>query len=72
VEDLKKRAGEERDTAANKPPPAVMQFNGGQTFNIKQDFRDQDPDRIAVVFKRDMMRAAESRLQAHTALPHGG
>lgn len=72
VKDLQKRAGEERDTAANKPPPSVMQFNGGQTFNIKQDFRDQDPDRIAVVFKRDMMRAAESRLQAHTALPHGG
>lgn len=72
VEDLKKRAGEDRASADNKPPPKVMQFNGGQTFNIKQDFRDQDPDRIAVVFKRDMMRAAESRLQARTALPHGG
>lgn len=72
VADLKKRSESEKSDAAGKPPPSVQQFNGGQTFNIKQDFRDQDPDRIAVVFKRDLMRAAESRLQGRTALPHGG
>jgi hypothetical protein len=41
-------------------------FNGGQTFQIKQDFRDQDPDRIAVIFQRDIARAAENRLQGGT------
>jgi hypothetical protein len=68
---LRERAESDRAAGA-KPPPTVMQFNGGQTFNIKQDFRDQDPDRIAVIFKTDIARAAESRLQAKTAQSFGG
>lgn len=72
VDKLKERAAQDKETSAAKPPPTVMQFNGGQTFNIKQDFRDQDPDRVALVFRRDIERAAESRLQARTALPFGG
>jgi hypothetical protein len=48
-----------------------VNFNGGQTFNIKQDFRDQDPDRIALVFRRDILRAAESRRQSRVATPFG-
>jgi len=49
-----------------------LNFNGGQVFNIKQDFRDQDPDRVAVVFQRDITRAAENRIQAKTVLFAGG
>ncbi len=36
-------------------------FSGGQTFQIKQDFRDQDPDRIAAIFQKDVLKAAEFR-----------
>lgn len=54
------------------PRNKVLQFNGGQVFNIKQDFRDQDPDRVAVVFQRDITRAAENRIQAKTVLFAGG
>ena len=71
-ERLMQKATEDTKASAAKPPPTVMQFNGGQTFNIKQDFRDQDPDRVAVIFKRDVARAAENRLQARTVLPFGG
>jgi hypothetical protein len=39
----------------------TINFNGGQQFNIKQDFRDQDPDRVMEVFRRDLQRAATSR-----------
>lgn len=74
VDKLKERAASDAKTGGekDKPPPTVNQFNGGQTFNIKQDFRDQDPDRIAVIFKNDIGRAAESRVQARGALPFGG
>lgn len=44
-------------------------MNGGQTFNIKQDFRDQDPDRVAIVFREDLMRAAFARGTAKTSGP---
>jgi hypothetical protein len=40
------------------PTAPKISMGGGNTFNIKQDFRDQDPDRIAIVFQRDIMRAA--------------
>lgn len=43
----------------------------GSTFHIKQDFRDQDPDRVAIVFQRDLIRSAESRFMARTSLPFG-
>ena len=69
---LRERAEQDKATSGTKPPPAVMQFNGGQTFNIKQDFRDQDPDRVAVTFMRDVKQAAENRLQSRSALPFGG
>lgn len=69
---LRERAEADKATSGAKPPPTVMQFNGGQTFNIKQDFRDQDPDRVAVTLMRDMRSAAENRLQSRTALPFGG
>ena len=60
------RASEKGDKATRN-----MIFNGAQ-FTIKQDFRDQDPDRVAVVFQRDIQRAAENRLMARTSLAFGG
>jgi hypothetical protein len=38
---------------------------------IKQDFRDQDPDDIAVVFKEELAKAGTNRLQS-TFAPAGG
>lgn len=40
-------------------------------FEIQQDFRDQDPDRVAVVFQRDMVRAAVRRVQTGRATVFG-
>lgn len=37
-----------------------VEFNNN-TFNMKQDFRDQDPDRVAMIFQRDIINAAENR-----------
>lgn len=48
-----------------------VHMGGGNTFNIKQDFRDQDPDRVALVFRRDVARAAESRRQSRMSTPFG-
>jgi len=43
-----------------------INLNGGQTFNIKQDFKDQDPDRIAILFREDITKHATNKLQAAT------
>lgn len=48
----------------NPRGPAV--HIGSATFNIKQDFRDQDPDRIAIIFRKDIGNAAVNRLSAMT------
>ena len=56
--------------AAPKAPSITM--NGGQTFNIKQDFRDQNPDRIAVFLRRDVGKMAARKLQSSFAGPFGG
>lgn len=64
------QAAREKQNAG--PRNTALQFNGGQVFNIKQDFRDQDPDRVAVVFQRDITRAAENRLMARTVPAFGG
>lgn len=53
-----------------RPAQPVNDFRGS-TFNLKMDFRDQDPDRVAVVFQRDINRAAEARITARTAIPFG-
>lgn len=66
--DMAAVAAKREKTAAGTPK---VQFNGGQTFKIQQDFRDQDPDRIAVVFQRDILAAAERRYQSASASPFG-
>lgn len=54
---------------------AKMNFNltgsGSVTINVKQDFRNQDPDRVAIAFQRDVQKAAERRYQASTSTPFG-
>jgi len=72
-----KAAGPEFEQAANNlaelvgkgkggvpPPHRGPLIGGGNTFNIKQDFRDQDPDRIAIVFQRDLLKAALTPTQS--------
>jgi hypothetical protein len=54
-----------------KPAGSVVNFNGGQTFHIKQDFRNEDPDRIAFVFRRDVVKSAEARRQSRVGTPFG-
>lgn len=54
------------DEASGKgaaPTKPVVQFNNN-TFNLKQDFRDQDPDRVALIFRQDILKQAESRRQS--------
>jgi hypothetical protein len=48
----------------------VVNFNGN-TFNIKQDFKDQEPDRVAVLFRQDIAQHAARRVQARGVLPFG-
>jgi len=52
-------------------PKFNLNFNGGQTFKINQEFRDADPDRIAMVFRRDLISAAERRVMSNYASPFG-
>ena len=47
----------------------IQNFNG--SINIKQDFRDEDPDRVALVFRRDLANVGTNRLQARVASPFG-
>lgn len=42
-------------------------FSGG--IHIKQDFRDQDPDRIALVFRRDLSKHLNAQTQGRSGLP---
>ncbi len=62
-----------RGKAGAKVPgaPSVV-MTGGQVFKITQDFRDQDPDRIGMIFERDLVKLAENRVQARTTMPFGG
>ena len=50
----------------HKPPAPVVNMPGAH-ITIKQDFRDQDPDRVALVFQRDLMRAATATRQSKLA-----
>jgi hypothetical protein len=52
-----------RGDGANKALAPQINFNGN-TFNIKQDFRDQDPDRVMMVFERDIRRSSTNRVQS--------
>jgi len=43
----------------------------GANFHIQQNFRDQDPDRVMQVFRRDLQAAVVNRRQARNAVPFG-
>jgi len=45
-------------------PPAPKILMPGAKITVNQDFRDKNPDAVAVVFKRDLARAAERRTSA--------
>ena len=59
-----------KDKGAVPAAPKIV-MTGGQTFNVKQDFRDKDPDKIAVVFRRDVGRVIERRASARYSGPFG-
>lgn len=70
--DSLKRLAEEAAKKEKKTASApIVNFNGGQTFKIQQDFRDQDPDKVFYVMQRDVLAAATRRLQSSYATPFG-
>jgi hypothetical protein len=42
----------------------------GATIQVHQDFRDQDPDRVAVLFRRDLGRASVDKIGSAFSLPN--
>jgi methyl-accepting chemotaxis protein len=64
------KASVEEMKGGNKPAAPMQIFNGPIT--IKQDFKDQDPDRIALIFRRDLAKHATARTSANTTGPFGG
>jgi len=50
---------------------ANINFNGA-SFQIHQDFKDQDPDRVIVAFRRDLIRHTFARVDARTNMGFGG
>lgn len=78
IKALKAMGGKEAAEAlekATKPSLGIVGKGVTQHFsgaiNIKQDFKDADPDRILVAFKNKLANAGSSRLQARTATPYG-
>jgi hypothetical protein len=63
------KGGLKADTAHLKASPThvTQNFSGG--IQIKQDFKDADPDRILVAFTDRLASVASSRLQPRGALP---
>jgi hypothetical protein len=64
---LRGRASEGKSKAATPAAPKVV-MTGGQTFNVKQDFRDQDPDRVAIMFEKGIGQSIERKLGAGTSV----
>lgn len=62
IEAGQKRVGQ---LAIGKNPVINQNFSGN--INIKQDFRDQDPDRVVSLIKKGLGREAANRSQARTA-----
>jgi hypothetical protein len=70
AEDLRKRASDKAGSSVKAPPPTIN-MTGGQTFKIQQDFRDQDPDRVAYVFEEQIGRLVTQRVGSNTSTPFG-
>lgn len=56
------------DSPEAKLPPINF---GPTTMHIHQDFRNVDPDRIAMVFRRDVARSATNRITSKFSSPFG-
>lgn len=52
-----------------KAPKPTMVFTG--PIHIKQDFKDQDPDRILLTFRKDLAQAAANRTTSRNAALFG-
>lgn len=68
------KALRERGASARKvgsPGPPTINMTGGQTFKIQQDFRDQDPDRVAIALEEGIGRLVSRRVAAGTSSPFG-
>ena len=60
------------DVIKNIAGKGALNFNmHGTHIHIKQDFKNEDPDRIAIIFRRDLGAAATARVQARTTTPFG-
>lgn len=71
-EQFKDQAQAVRDLIGNKEHAKMnVHFNmPGAKITVQQDFRDQEPDNVAVVFKRDLVAAAVNRLGSSFTLPN--
>jgi hypothetical protein len=70
-----KELAEKFASQAKLASPAAPKVNydfRGSSFHLEQDFRGEDPDRVAVIFRKDVAKAAEHRLTARTTGPFGG
>jgi len=59
--------GKKTDAKALAPH---IDFSGSK-FEIHQDFRNEDPERVMLMFRRDILKAAEHRRQSRTATAFG-
>ncbi len=57
--------------SAETMKPPVIAMSGGQQFHITQDFRNADPDNVAIVMQRDFGRLITRRLGANTSSAFG-
>lgn len=71
MEKLKKFVGDAYDPSKGKAAAPQVNFNGPNNFNIQQNFRDGDPSRVALVFQKDIIHAADARRQSRMATPFG-
>ena len=51
-------------------PPPKSPLIGTAHFHMKQEFRDADPDRVAIAFKRDIERAVSNRLNSPNSMAY--
>lgn len=67
IDALKKKLTIDTSGASVKLPP--INFSGPIT--IRQEFRDQDADRVLIAFRKDLTQHAVSRIQSRTGSPFG-
>lgn len=68
-EQLKKLMKGDLEKGGVKAPKFQQTFTGA--INIHQDFKDADPEAVALVFRRDLMKHSLAMTQARGALPGG-